>query len=359
MSMVLFTLCLEPLIRMIDINFSTSAPNSSMFTVKAYADDVVVLLRNQEQSRIMLRTLEVFEQASGALVNFQKSALMPFGNWPVNYTVANIPIVNKMKILGMMVMKPIHDMITENWKSLVNKIRIMLLRQRCRNLNLIQKIWYINQMALSKIWFMAQVLPIAARDAQRIELSIGNYLWNGNLCRIARTQLRKNVKEGGLGLIDVSKKCHALLSKNLLPEYLEDGHICTENHVICNYLMRNTATLPRKFIHFRTVRKILIELPESIRSNASEWKTKVLYKHLMDQHQQIPHIMNKFPNYNWGGIWRMFTTQHIPTAWKSTAYLVVNDQTPTEVKKYMHNIARSSYFLLCGRIDTIRHRLSS
>ena len=69
--------------------------------------------------------------------------------------------------------------------------------------------------------------------------------------------------------------------------------------------------------------------------------------------------MNKFPNYNRGGIWRMFTIQHIPTAWKSTAYLVVNGQTPTEVKKYMHNIARSPYCQLCGSIDTIRHRLSS
>ncbi|KAJ4449788.1 hypothetical protein ANN_01192 [Periplaneta americana] len=77
LSMILFTLCLEPLIRMIDRHLTLMPNPLGIPTVQAYADDISVICRNESQLGNLVDILILYCNATNARVNYKKSALLP------------------------------------------------------------------------------------------------------------------------------------------------------------------------------------------------------------------------------------------------------------------------------------------
>ena len=76
---------------------------------------------------------------------------------------------------------------------------------------------YVNTLALSKVWFVANVFPIDRNTALKISKETSVYLWQNNFAEpIKRDILNLPVKAGGLGILDTSKQCMALRTKHLL-----------------------------------------------------------------------------------------------------------------------------------------------
>ncbi|KAJ4451297.1 hypothetical protein ANN_02758 [Periplaneta americana] len=86
LSMCLFAIGIEPLIRMSHNILQTGRATCSMFTIRVYADDVVILLRNEEECTKSPQILQTYSNASCAQINTQKSSLVPLGNWPATHT---------------------------------------------------------------------------------------------------------------------------------------------------------------------------------------------------------------------------------------------------------------------------------
>lgn len=80
---MLYTLAIEALINKLRADMpGVNIPNSTN-TVKlsAYADDVVVLIKGQNDVNMMLQLLEDFKSVSSAKVNWKKSEAIIVGSW--------------------------------------------------------------------------------------------------------------------------------------------------------------------------------------------------------------------------------------------------------------------------------------
>ncbi|KAJ4445054.1 hypothetical protein ANN_06853 [Periplaneta americana] len=77
LSMCLFAIGIEPLIRMSHDILQTGRATCSMFTIRVYADVVVILLRDEEECTKLLQILQTYSNASCAKINTQNSSLVP------------------------------------------------------------------------------------------------------------------------------------------------------------------------------------------------------------------------------------------------------------------------------------------
>ncbi|KAJ4426119.1 hypothetical protein ANN_26928 [Periplaneta americana] len=349
LSMLLYTICTETLIRMIHHNLHAQICNNKLFTTLASADDMVILLRKEQQLPVLHQVLHRYAMASIAIINFRKSNLLPLGHWPPSLTMANFPIKDVVKILGMFIHTDIKKMIELNWNPILNTIRYMFSKQLTRNLNLIQKIWNINLFILSKVWYIAQIIRLPEEVAQRIELGITYYLWTGHIYKIAKSQLWKRTEQGGCGLTAVNNKSKALLIKPLLQRKIK-----YKNSIISELI---DFTLQHPI--FRRIKMCLNKIPERLLNDPGSMTTKEIYTSLLAVKETVPSIITKYPNMKWKRIWKIFTLPNISTDWKTSAYKVVNDIVPTEAKKYHHNITHSPLCQQCGCFDTLHHRLTT
>jgi hypothetical protein len=87
--MLLFTLCLNTLIRMIDDNIPgvQTGNHSKRAAVIAYADNVTVILRSPAEVPIVQEALRCYGAASVAKLNIKKSAAMALGPWDTTQNV--------------------------------------------------------------------------------------------------------------------------------------------------------------------------------------------------------------------------------------------------------------------------------
>ncbi|KAJ4441193.1 hypothetical protein ANN_11044 [Periplaneta americana] len=179
LSMCLFAIGIEPLIRMSHNILQTGRATCSMFTIRVYADDVVILRRNEEECTKLPQILQTYSNASCAQINTQKSSLVPLGNWPATHTVNHIPIKREAKILGITVCASFKEMVDINWSITSAKTRASIFQHIHRTLNLFEGIWHINVFCLSKLWYVAQILPLPTKYSTVLDRAIRFYVWKG------------------------------------------------------------------------------------------------------------------------------------------------------------------------------------
>ncbi|KAJ4430657.1 hypothetical protein ANN_19247 [Periplaneta americana] len=153
LSMCLFPIGIEPLIRMSHNILQSGRATCNMFMIRAYADYVVILLRDEDECTKLPQILQTYSTASCAQINVQKSSLVPLGNWPVTHTVNHIPIKRKAKILGLTVCASFKEMVDINWSITSARTRATMFQHIHRNLNLLERIWHV--FCLSKLWYLA------------------------------------------------------------------------------------------------------------------------------------------------------------------------------------------------------------
>ncbi|KAJ4451775.1 hypothetical protein ANN_03247, partial [Periplaneta americana] len=142
----------EPFIRFAhQVLHSSNRVPTPMFTIRVYADDVVLLLRHVEECEYLPDILKTYCEASNEQINYQKSNLLPVGKWPQQQTINNIPIKAKTNILGLTVCTSFDDMVESNWSKVTASSRASMFKNVTRNLNLFQKILHVNNLHLADI----------------------------------------------------------------------------------------------------------------------------------------------------------------------------------------------------------------
>ena len=77
-----------------------------------------------------------------------------------------------------------------------------------------QKTFVITTYALSKLWYLAQVIPPPEGVLQEVEKICRKYLWQGRLEHLAWEELWTSKAEGGLGIPNIRSKCDALMLRH-------------------------------------------------------------------------------------------------------------------------------------------------
>ena len=68
---------------------------------------------------------------------------------------------------------------------------------------------------LSKVWYIAQVLPIPQSIVEDLQQTVSHYLFHDQVERISLEKVLEKKELGGLQLVNTEAKCHALLGRTL------------------------------------------------------------------------------------------------------------------------------------------------
>jgi 23S rRNA-/tRNA-specific pseudouridylate synthase len=66
-------------------------------TVITYADDVMIIVSKPEDVPVVRETLKIYEKATGATINIQKSKALALGSWNTSVQIMNIPCYEEIK----------------------------------------------------------------------------------------------------------------------------------------------------------------------------------------------------------------------------------------------------------------------
>ena len=352
LSMLLFTIVIETLIRKLNATISGLSMFNERLVCRAYADDVFVLITNPAEIYPTLNVLSNFQNVSGTSVNWTKSKYLALGSWstPIPQLLSS-PFI---KVLGIVFYNRIALCIQVNWSNVVHKVHIESIKSISKRLNLFQRIWYSNTYLLSKIWFLARVLPPRKLDTQTLEKYIGYHVWRNHPYRISRDQLRLPRKKGGLGLVDIELKCKALLIRqydNLARGFGDPFEL--------SYLQQYLNPSSSRFRQSPSFIRAPLESREALLVNNNQClnTSKSVYNTLLENKNIHTSIEGKHPSYNWPCLWKNVLLSPLSSDWRSSLYLVVNECISCADKLFRHGRSQSNICPFCTQIETLCHKL--
>ena len=117
LSMILFAFSLEPFIRNLHNRLLEYKSHRINFTLRAYADDVTVLLQYPHDEHLVMEAAHNYNLASGAKLNNKKSTLMPLAAWPSTAIQSHFTLRDEIRILGINFKPTLEETLENNWKK--------------------------------------------------------------------------------------------------------------------------------------------------------------------------------------------------------------------------------------------------
>ena len=207
-SALIFVLCVE--ILGIEIRQHTGLKGFNLgnpvkqIKVIQYADDGIIFINDKHEMCCALSILNKFGKFAGTVLNTAKCEGFWLGK--------DKGLQNNCKLFGIKWPKQIRclgvylghnkDLNTKsNWDEKINLVEDMLDKWAKRNLTLFGKVQIIKTFAISKLVLPATLLPIPQNIIKRINKILYRFIWGSN-DKIKRTKVIKDIKSGGLGMID-------------------------------------------------------------------------------------------------------------------------------------------------------------
>lgn len=346
MSMMLFVLYLTPLLDKLCLTLKGIQCDRECYKIKAYADDLELIIGEEDDISSVFNVIQQFGNVSGAKLNVNKSGCL-YVNDPQIQGAHLFPQVETLPILGLRVADKWSKIADINYNKLIANIVITIKSWQSRKLNLIQRIRIANQYLTSKIWYLSHIILWSKRHIAKFTSTIGNFIWSGHLYRVAKTQLVKAYNNGGLELVSIEEKAMAMWIKTALYDSKINGGGKLQEPDPCLSRQQKPLELKNAIRCVATINHI------QVAPNAS-----VIYKDLLQKSGGgVLAVESKFSTWNWSSIWQIFSLSCIPTAWRSSLYMFVNDKTPYGTKTLRHGITVTDLCSICGQVDDKFHKL--
>jgi hypothetical protein len=161
LSMVLYGLCLHPLLRTLESQLTgfSHISGTVLTPILAYAGDITVMVTQPTDFSIIKWALTTYGKSSGAILKPLKSRALPTANWSFPATELGIAFCTEVKILGISFGATIRQSINDSWKSTTQTVSVIARKSFHRSLCLAQKIQYVRLYLFAKIWYVAQTFP--------------------------------------------------------------------------------------------------------------------------------------------------------------------------------------------------------
>jgi hypothetical protein len=121
-----------------------------------------------------------------------------------------IPYITEVKILGIRFGATVEKSAHSTWTAVAHTTNSSARDLYLRNLCLHQSVQAVHTHLLSKLWYVAQVLPTPAQYVRQITTVILWYVWRGGIFRVPVSTLYRKETDSGLNLVDLQAKCMTL-----------------------------------------------------------------------------------------------------------------------------------------------------
>ena len=117
MSMILFALCVDPLLRILEQKLPGIhiGKRANKTVVVAYADDVTIFVTSPTDLPVIHDAIQCYEKATGAHLNARKLKALAVGGWSTTTVPLGIPYANEIKILGVTFSSTIEQSTKKSW----------------------------------------------------------------------------------------------------------------------------------------------------------------------------------------------------------------------------------------------------
>ena len=293
----------------------------------------------------MYNILNIFGSATGAELNSNKTKIMGFGswsgktNWNADWLVSESISI---KCLGICYFNSWHDTINKNWQLIENKIEKCLRVMMIRQLTIFQKSILVNSCVVSKLIYVASVLPIPQNVAKSITQMIFKYLWNGRYDPIRREALYLPKESGGIGLFNIMIKCNSTLVKTFIKLYSNDDtelgiglmmYYCDSR--LSAIILKNgndiTYNIPNYYMYTLDLCRNIMHL-----KNFPNVTCKEIYNALGQFTQS--YIEQKYPLFRWNQIWTNLHMKYIDKYDRMVCFKFLYEALPTRKKLNVMNI---------------------
>ena len=176
-----------------------------------YADDTSVIVSSDLGILSVFEVYGSFEKGSGSKLNLGKCEGLWLGSWRDR---AEAPVAinwtsSKIKVLGIFIGNV--GIEEANWLPRIEAVRNCLNSWRHRALSFKGKTLVLNALALSKIWYVGSLVVMHPWAKLQLDKLIYDFLWSGKPDLVSREVVVQIRERGGLALVAMEKKIHALL----------------------------------------------------------------------------------------------------------------------------------------------------
>ena len=179
--------------------------------ISQYADDTSIIVTSDDSIHAVFETFSLFERGSGAKLNQSKSKGLWLGSWhgrpapPVALDWSS----DRLKVLGVFIGPG--DLESANWRPRLDAIANVLSSWRQRSLSYGGRALVINSLALSRLWYVASLIPVPEWVYAELLKSIYKFFWGGKRDLVARVVVVQPPSAGGFFVVDPRLKTTSLL----------------------------------------------------------------------------------------------------------------------------------------------------
>ena len=185
--------------------------SQSLSPVSQYADDTSLVVVSDDSIRAVFDTYDLFERGSGSKLNLSKSKGLWLGSWrgrvdpPVLLDWSSVQI----KVLGVFLGPG--DLEVANWGPRILAVENVLSSWKQRVLSFKGRALVINALALSRVWYVASLVPMPAWVLGALSKLVFDFFWKGKRDLVARSVTVQHLSVGGFSVVDVKLKVQSLL----------------------------------------------------------------------------------------------------------------------------------------------------
>ena len=172
-------------------------------------------MRDERPIKNLFNVVDTFSGFSGLKPNLSKCEIAGIGALKgVKKAICGIKCIDLtnevIKILGIFYSYDKKIELETNFHKVIIDIERVLRMWRVRNLTLECKIIIFKTLALSKIVFLAQILPVPPETIKTLNCIQKDFLWSSRTVKIKNDTLCNDFQDGGLKNVDIGTKIVSL-----------------------------------------------------------------------------------------------------------------------------------------------------
>lgn len=207
LSAALYVLAINPLLTTLKKEESLTGvilnPKVPRCVVSAFADDVTVFIKNQDELNKVYEYFNMYEKVSGASLNHTKTEAIWIGN-EKDKNFINIELKNEIKILGIFIDND--NCAENNWNKKIEEAIDETNKFQNWNVSYREKVELIKILVLSKLMFLSIVFPPNEMIITKLNKLCIKTIWGNNREVTKRSFVYKSKENGGLGAFEIGDK---------------------------------------------------------------------------------------------------------------------------------------------------------
>lgn len=363
LSPMLFCLCIDPLLRKLNACRNIRGlplPGIRTVAATAYADDIVLYLRDVASLQSAFLVFEQYSRYSGATLNKDKSKVLSLGEGtgPIPDAVQS---VSSMTLIGVIFDKS--GVATENWNILLKQVEKEVLAASKFQLSFQERAYLVKSKFCAKLWFVARIARPPIAFCTRLTSQCFRFFWNGSTELVTREVLRLPRAEGGWGMPCISTVCMLLAMRNVL-QMLEDVD-CVGRPLILYFLGPHRRVLiPRALGNLAPSAEVtppfylnVLEMFRAVREKCPDIDLNSTPVSRICEQLCARRDANPPTVQNVEGNWEGLTSKDLPSDVQDFMWKAGRGVLPTRDRLNRWGVTNETSCPNCGALETNRHAL--